>query len=623
MSLKDLKVSQKVVLAFAGVLLATVLLGVFALVRLSAVKTTADMTALNSMPTTEALARFQYASTRFRAFQASWIMPITAEERENHVKTFAKLNDAIGAALKDYRALANSPKEVELAGRLEEAWSGYYALKPEYEQIFADKGIEAATEYLEGPSRKAFTVIVKTTEEAIKDNSAVAKAYVADAQSTYDSARLWIIGVIIAAGGIALVAGVWLIRSVSKPLGAMTEAMDELAKGNTEVPIPHADQVDEIGHLAGSMAAFKEQLAAAERAKAEQTKVIVESIGAGLSYLAEGDLTHRVESNLTGAFAKLKDDFNTSADRLQETVRGGLDSTHQIATGAGEISNAADDLSRRTEQQAASLEETAAALEEVAASAKMAASNSQEASRAITTTKTVAEEGGQVVEAAVRAMDAISQSSKQVTDIIGVIDEIAFQTNLLALNAGVEAARAGDAGKGFAVVASEVRALAQRSSEAAKQIKSLIHASGEHVGEGVKLVGASGAALKRIIEQVVEIDKLARGSADAGQQQAAGIQEVNSAVSQMDQATQQNAAMVEQSTAASRNLAHETQHLQELVGFFNVGGAAVAPRVDTPAPRVSAPKPIIRAAPRKAATRVAVNAGPVASAPSGDGWEEF
>jgi len=615
MNLKDLKVSHKVILACLSVLLATMLLGVFALVRLSAVKATADMTALNSMPTTVALARFQYASTRFRAFQASWIMPISAAERENHVKTFAKLNDAVLAALKDYRVLVNSPKEEELAGRLEAAWSGYYALKPEYEQIFASKGIGPATDFLEGPSRKAFTVIVKTTDEAITDNSAVAKTYVDDAQSTYDSARLWIISVLVGAGGIAVVIGLWLVRSVSSPLGAMTDAMDELAKGNTGVHIPHADQVDEIGRLAGSMAAFKEQLAAAERAKAEQTTVIVESIGMGLSYLAEGDLTHRVTADLNGAFAKLKTDFNASADRLQETLHGVMNSTHQIANGAGEISKAADDLSRRTEQQAASLEETAAALEEIAASAKMAATNSQEASRTITTTKAVAEEGGQVVEAAVTAMGAISQSSKQVTDIIGVIDEIAFQTNLLALNAGVEAARAGDAGKGFAVVASEVRALAQRSSEAAKQIKSLINASSEHVGEGVKLVGASGSALKRIIEQVVEIDKLARGSAEAGQQQASGIEEVNTAVSQMDQATQQNAAMVEESTAASRNLAHETQQLQELVSFFKVGDAGVQT------------KPVVKVAAktlsRPGSRRAAVNGTVASSAAADDGWTEF
>ena len=179
-------------------------------------------------------------------------------------------------------------------------------------------------------------------------------------------------------------------------------------------------------------------------------------------------------------------------------------------------------------------------------------------------------------------MGQIEQSSKQITDIIGVIDEIAFQTNLLALNAGVEAARAGDAGKGFAVVASEVRALAQRSSEAAREIKTLIKASSEHVGSGVKLVGESGQALRAIVAQVVEINSLVTEMAQAAQQQSTGIEEVNTAVTQMDQVTQQNAAMVEQSTAASRNLAGETTQLSELVAFFSVGGEerkkATAPR---------------------------------------------
>jgi methyl-accepting chemotaxis protein len=355
----------------------------------------------------------------------------------------------------------------------------------------------------------------------------------------------------------------------------MTEAMGELARGNLETHVPCSDQKDEIGQLAEAMTTFKNQLAAAERAKAEQTKTIVDSIGAGLSRLAQGDLTHRVTANLTGAFATLKEYFNTAIDRLQETVRRVLDSTRQIATGANEISTAADDLSRRTEQQAASLEETAAALEEITATVKKTSSNTREVTSSVSTAKAAAEDGGRVVGTAIVAMDAIAQSSTKITNIIGVIDEIAFQTNLLALNAGVEAARAGDAGRGFAVVASEVRALAQRSSQAAKEIKAHINTSSEHVGAGVKYVGESGQALKRIVEQVMQINAVVGEMAQAAEQQAVGIEQVNSAVSQMDQVTQQNAAMVEESTAASRNLASETTTLTELVSFFKVGGQSV------------------------------------------------
>jgi methyl-accepting chemotaxis protein len=322
---------------------------------------------------------------------------------------------------------------------------------------------------------------------------------------------------------------------------------------------------------------------AAEAGKAQQTALIVDSIGNGLAALAKGDLTRRVTVDLDGPFAKLKEDFNSAMTRMQETLQSVMQTAGGINTGAGEIAQAADDLSKRTEQQAASLEETAAALEEITATVKKTAENARTASQIVSTARGAAEEGGVIVDTAIKAMGQIEQSSKQITDIIGVIDEIAFQTNLLALNAGVEAARAGDAGKGFAVVASEVRALAQRSSEAAREIKGLIKASSEHVGSGVKLVGDSGQALRAIVSQVVEINTLVTEMAQAAQQQSTGIEEVNTAVTQMDQVTQQNAAMVEQSTAASRNLASETAQLSELVTFFAVGEtvarkAATAPQ---------------------------------------------
>ncbi len=286
---------------------------------------------------------------------------------------------------------------------------------------------------------------------------------------------------------------------------------------------------------------------------------------------------------VSSQYEKLKTDYNAALTRLQETMKSVLAGADTISTGANEISQAADDLSRRTEQQAASLEETAAALEEITATVKKTAANSKEASVNVAAAKTAAEEGSRVVETAIGAMDQIDQSSKQITDITGVIDEIAFQTNLLALNAGVEAARAGDAGKGFAVVASEVRALAQRSSQAAKEIKTLIKVSSEHVGAGVKSVGKSGQALKRIVEQVVQINSLVSQMAQATEQQSTGIGEVNVAVNQMDQVTQQNAAMVEESTAAARNLASETQELSQLVGFFSVGAEAKQPAHAAPA----------------------------------------
>ena len=361
---------------------------------------------------------------------------------------------------------------------------------------------------------------------------------------------------------------------IAAPLSAITDVVASLSEGDLSVHVADNGRTDEVGKLTTATIRLRDQLAEAEKSKADQVEIIVGSVGAGLSALANGDLTARIRAELAGPFAKLKTDFNIAMDRLQSTMKSVLANTRGIGTSAGEISQATDDLSRRTEQQAATLEETAAALEEITASVKSTATNIRAANERASAAKDAADNGGKVVGTAVGAMDAIAQSSKKITDIIGVIDEIAFQTNLLALNAGVEAARAGDAGRGFAVVASEVRALAGRSSEAAKQIKTLISASGQQVEAGVKYVGDTGAALQRIVEQILQINALVFEISQAAEQQASSISQVNTAVGQMDQVTQQNAAMVEESTAAAHSLAHETEELRELMAFFSVGETA-------------------------------------------------
>ncbi len=365
-------------------------------------------------------------------------------------------------------------------------------------------------------------------------------------------------------------------------------------------------------------------------ARAAEQAHVVQRLAENLKALSEGNLTARIDEAFAGDYEQLRTDFNAAMARLQETMQTVLTSTGGISTGAAEISQAADDLSKRTEQQAASLEETAAALEEITATVKKTAQNAKEASSIVTTAKSAAEEGGRVVETAITAMDKIEQSSKQITDIIGVIDEIAFQTNLLALNAGVEAARAGDAGKGFAVVASEVRALAQRSSEAAREIKTLIKASSEHVGSGVKLVGESGQALKKIVDQVIEINSLVTEMSQAAQQQSTGIEEVNTAVTQMDQVTQQNAAMVEESTAAARNLASETNELSELVSFFDVGAPPTQKRAassPTPFNAKVQTRGLPKSAPKVAATAGRRGSAQLAAKPRVQSeepdWQEF
>jgi len=300
----------------------------------------------------------------------------------------------------------------------------------------------------------------------------------------------------------------------------------------------------------------------------------MESIGhlaAGLRRLAQGDLTHSIDTAVVDTMETLRVDYNEAVIRLDETLRRVGGSARGIHQGTVEVSSAADDLAKRTEQQAASLEESAAALDQITATGKKAAEGANHARAIVEAASRDAAATGEIVRRTVQAMSNIEKSAEQITQIIGVIDEIAFQTNLLALNAGVEAARAGDAGRGFAVVASEVRALAQRSADAAKQIKTLISTSSSQVSDGVTLVAETGTALGRILDQVKSINQVIVDIASGAQEQATGLSEINTAINQMDQMTQQNAAMVEQSTAASHSLAQEADALSNLIGQFRLG----------------------------------------------------
>jgi methyl-accepting chemotaxis protein len=304
----------------------------------------------------------------------------------------------------------------------------------------------------------------------------------------------------------------------------------------------------------------------------------VSGIAEGLEVLADGDLTFRLPEPFPPEYERLRADYNRAMDTLLQTCQVLQGVSKGLRTSAAEISQASDDLSKRTETQAATLEQTAAAVNEITTAVRTTAEGASHAQDVVGAARRDAEQSGEVVREAIAAMGEIEKSSSQIGQIIGVIDEIAFQTNLLALNAGVEAARAGDAGKGFAVVASEVRALAQRSAGAAKEIKTLIGASAGHVQHGVALVDRTGAALNRIVDQVADISGVIAEIAASTQEQASGLQQVNTAVHHMDQVTQQNAAMVEESTAASHHLVQEAQELSALVSRFDVGAHAAAPR---------------------------------------------
>ncbi|WP_421933667.1 HAMP domain-containing methyl-accepting chemotaxis protein [Phenylobacterium sp.] len=501
------------------------------------------------------------------------------------------------------------------------------------------------------PFEVQYNRMTQTLDAATAKVQAAAKAHAkASAAQATLSGQVAMGGALIT---LLAVAGISIgtILGVKRAIQGIAGATEKLAAGDNNQDLDKIARGDELGAIVGSLGVFRdnqlrlasmreeqETMAAREeatRAQAEKERAeaqaaqaaVVSTLADGLSRLSQGDLTHSIDQAFPEEYEALRSDFNAAVDKLREAMQVIVATSSQIGSSAEEIAGASDDLSRRTEQQAASLEETAAALDEITATVKKSAEGAGHARQVVQTAKTGAADGGEIVRQAVLAMGEIERSSTQISQIIGVIDEIAFQTNLLALNAGVEAARAGEAGKGFAVVASEVRALAQRSAEAAKEIKALISASSTQVGSGVQLVGKTGQALEMLVAQVDEIDGLVGEIAASAREQATGLNEVNAAVNKMDQVTQQNAAMVEQSTAAAHALNDEASELRRLMGDFRTGAENAPPRKAARAPN----RPRIAGAdsrpaaspPRRMAEKIRANFGGGAAQQKTQDWEEF
>jgi methyl-accepting chemotaxis protein len=390
----------------------------------------------------------------------------------------------------------------------------------------------------------------------------------------------------------------WIGRLVSRPITGMTRAMGELAAGNFEVSLPDQKRADEIGEMARAVVIFRdaglekirleaqaeEQRRAAEqerqhneavqrRAADEQVRV-VQLLGEGLQHLSKGNLTHHLTEEFPQGCEQIREDFNAAIVRLHETVQAIMGATTEVTHAASEISTSTTNLSQRTEEQAASLEETSASMEEISSTVKKSAENAQHARAFAARASEVAARGGAVVTEAVKAMAGIEESSRQISEIISVIDEIARQTNLLALNAAVEAARAGEAGRGFAVVASEVRSLAQRSAQAAKDITDLINSSSGQVQYGVELVNKAGASLNEIVDSIKKVAEVVSDISAASSEQSTGLDHINIAVAQMDEATQQNSALVEQNASAAKALEQQSQLIDQRMRFFRVTAGA-------------------------------------------------
>lgn len=402
----------------------------------------------------------------------------------------------------------------------------------------------------------------------------------------------------LAIGGIALISIAMtlsrlLSRTIARPITTLTRAMTQLAEGDNDIAVD-ADRADELGDMARAVLVFRDAALAkaeadrakadADRAKAEadQAKIgaeaaqrrVVETLDTALAALASGDLTHVISTPFEPEYERLRESFNSAVEGLEQSISGVARSAQSVHSGAAEIYSASEDLSRRTEQQASRLQETTTATKQVTVMVAETAQRAADARTVIEFANGSAIEGGAIVTEAISAMDAIQTSSEEISQIINLIDAITFQTNLLALNAGVEAARAGDAGKGFAVVASEVRALAQRSADAARDIKALIHTSSEQVESGVGRVGDTGQMLTLIGAKIGDTNALINEIAQSTETQADNLKQVSSAVASMDSMTQQNAAMVKEATAAARSLASEADELTTLVARFRLRSAA-------------------------------------------------
>ncbi|WP_434710135.1 methyl-accepting chemotaxis protein [Rhizobium sp. YTUHZ045] len=417
--------------------------------------------------------------------------------------------------------------------------------------------------------------------------------YADDLAALYRQNAIWAAALCLLGAALTIAIAYAIVRSVTAPIARLKTAMNAIAAEEASVEIAGSACRDEVGQMAKALLVLRDSVdersalrgrederqrqiederrgnEASLRSASERQNRAMQALGVGLERLASGDLTVAI-GDIGEDYAKLRNDFNAAVDALNGVIHAIAESSRVVNDSASDISEATGNLSKRTEQQAAALEETAAALDEITATVKTASERANEAREMVAETKVSAGRSGEIVRNAVTAMGRIEESSSRINQIISVIDEIAFQTNLLALNAGVEAARAGEAGRGFAVVAQEVRELAQRSANAAKEIKELISRSAAEVEGGVALVRSTGDALLEIEALVNQVNDHVASIATAAREQSTGLNEINSSVNHMDQMTQQNAAMVEETTAASRTLADESTQLKTLLANFRL-----------------------------------------------------
>lgn len=578
----NLRISAKLFVGFGLLLLLTIFLGIFSITMLAKVNQNAYELGTNWMPSVNAAMGIKERVSRIRSQEAQLVSAENTEEVEKYIGRTKEAVTGLKENEAEYSRLISDPDEKKQFEEYSKSMTEYLQISDKMAALAKEGNSKDAMALMRGDSSKLNTKVRALVDKMVKTNvEGGVDAYKRGAES-YESSRTLIIIVLVSSIALGILLAVAIARIVSRPLQ--------------------------------------------DAVRVAQT-------------VAAGDLTSHIESHTideTGLLLQALKEMNQSLLQVVSEVRQGTD---EIAAATTEIAEGNMDLSNRTENQASSLEETASSMEEITSTIKHNSDNARQANQLSHSASAVAQKGGDVVSQVVNTMGSINESSKKIVDIIAVIDGIAFQTNILALNAAVEAARAGEQGRGFAVVASEVRNLAQRSASAAKEIKELINDSVDKVGQGTRLVDQAGETMKEVVDSVKRVSDIISEITAAGTEQSAGIEQINIAVTQMDQMTQQNAALVEEAAAAAGALQNQAQNLSRIVSVFKLDQtqvstpkaaskpAAVASMTDKPLVR-SLPKPAAKSVTKPVAKPAAKTANPAAArkepvATATDDWEEF
>jgi methyl-accepting chemotaxis protein len=515
MKLSDLKIGTKLGAAFFAVIALTASLGGFSVTQLSKINANTEDIATSWLPSIKTLGAMRNVANEFRRAEAQHLLALDDKEMDGIDKRLDETRKRLAEVQKTYEPLISSDEEKRVYEQFKKSLDAYYGANTKLLPLSrgGEKTLAQAKDYFRGESRTTFSAMTGDIGALIEINDKGSDAAYKGAQATYAQARTWVIGMVVGAIVIAALLALWITRLITRPVAQAVDAAERIAAGDLTVAL-RAEGKDETAQLLQALSNMKENLA-----------------------------------------------------RIVGGVRGNAEG---VATASAQIAQGNQDLSQRTEEQASALEETAASMEQLGSTVKQNADNARQANQLALSASTVAVKGGEVVSEVVTTMKGINDSSKKIADIISVIDGIAFQTNILALNAAVEAARAGEQGRGFAVVASEVRNLAQRSAEAAKEIKSLITASVERVEQGTALVDQAGTTMTEIVASIRRVTDIMGEISAASTEQSTGVAQVGEAVSQMDQATQQNAALVEESAAAAESLRAQAQQLVSAVAVFKL-----------------------------------------------------